>query len=206
MSTSDALKEVVALAKAKFVESIDLVVMLDKKLLKNPVRGIVDLSCGLGKDVKIAVFAKGDQAIEAKNAGADVVGADDLVEEILSAKKVDFDWCLSSFDLMPSVVRLSKILGPKGIMPNPKMNTVTDKLADLIIKIRKGRVKFVSDSYGLIHLKIGSVKFSIEDLESNLNDCIAVISNTKSENKNIEVKSAFLSTTMGVGSVKVLFN
>ena len=206
-NVKDPLSDVVRLATANFSESVDVVFMLDGKVGKSVAKGIVDLPCGLGRDIKIGVFADGDAAKEAYDAGADFVGSEDFVEKILHGNhKVKYDWFLSTPDLMPLVARLAKTLGPRGLMPNPKTGTVTSSFSDLICKIKKGRVKFKSDAYGLIHMKIGDMGLGLDELESNLKECVSVIQNIQVEGKKVFIKRAYLSTTLSKGSVKLKLN
>lgn len=202
----EALVNVVNLAKSKFVESVDLALVLEDKFTKSSIRGVVDLPFGRGDEVKIGVFAEGEHAKAAIEAGADVVGSEDLIDKILKDDNFICDWFLATSDLMPMVARLSRVLGPKGLMPNPKFGTVTFSFAELIDKIRAGRIRFKSDTYGIIHIKIGNVKFSADDLENNLRECLCVIQNLRYDGTPVLVKEAYLSTTMGRGSVKLKLN
>ncbi|MBQ4875575.1 MAG: 50S ribosomal protein L1 [Rickettsiaceae bacterium H1] len=199
----ESLFNVVSLAGSSFIESVDLVVMLDSKSIKNSIKGVIDLPHGSGREVKVAVLAKGDDAKMATDAGADYVGEEDLVQKVLNDTTIQFDWFLSTPDLMPLAARLSKVLGPRNLMPNPKIGTVTKSLTDAVDKIKSGRIRFKSDNCGLIHLKIGNIKFSIGHLEENLKECLSVIKALRVENKLVVVKKAYLSTTMSGGSIKL---
>lgn len=205
----EGLECAVKAAKANFIESVDLAIALNKKFVKSGLRGLVDLPCGIGKDVKIGVFADNEGSKEeAINAGASIVGGEDLIQEIFASGKVDCDWFLSTSSFMTKVTRISKILGPKGLMPNPKLGTVTSALGDMINKIKLGRIRFKSDSYGLIHVKIGSIDFKPEDLERNLNACLeSIVSFAPVNNKNDNlIRAVYINTTMSKGSIRLKLN
>ncbi|GAT76994.1 50S ribosomal protein L1 [Ehrlichia ruminantium] len=199
-------KKVIESAKANFCESVDVAINLNINSSKSDeqVRGAVVLPKGLGREVKVAVFAKGGHLDAAKEAMADIVGDEELIEEIKRKKcKLDVDWCLTTPDFMSSVSSIAKILGPRGLMPNPKFNTVTFELSKAIKVIKSGQIRFKSDKAGIVHAKIGNVKFSIEDLLQNFNAVIGAIKQSKPASvKGVYFKNVFIVSTMGK-SVKV---
>ncbi len=206
-NVKEALSQVLEMARANFVESVDLTVAIDEKSAKNSVKGFIDLPFGLGKEIKVGVFAKGEVAQEALEAGADLVGDEALIQEMSDGKKIECDWFLSTPDMMSSVSRLARILGPRNLMPNPKHQTlITSSCAPVIKKIKSGRVKYKADSAGLIHIKVGNVKCAVGDLEGNVNECLNVVQNLRFDNKCVFIKVAYLSTSMSRGSVKLKVN
>ena len=172
---NEGISNVISLAKANFVESVDVVVAIDKKMAKQGVRGVIDLPHAVKGDMKICVFIKDELAEEVMQAGAELAGGEDLIQKIIDNPNIGYDWFVSTPDFMPKVAKLSKILGPKGLMPNPKFGTVTPSVIDVINKLKKGRVKFKSDSHGFIHLKVGNVNFTIGEIEDNIRECLSVI-------------------------------
>jgi large subunit ribosomal protein L1 len=197
--------EAIALAKAnatsKFDETIELALNLgvDPRHADQMVRGVVTLPAGTGKDVRVAVFAKGDKAEEAKKAGADVVGAEDLMETIQGGQ-IDFDRVIATPDMMGIVGRLGKVLGPKGLMPNPKLGTVTPNVADAVKAAKGGQVEFRVEKAGIIHSGIGKASFSAADLRKNFDAFVdAIVKAKPSGAKGKYVKKAALSSTMGPG-------
>jgi large subunit ribosomal protein L1 len=188
-------------ATAKFDETIEMSLNLgvDPRHADQMVRGVVNLPHGTGKTVRVAVFAKGDKADEAKAAGADVVGADDLAEQV-QAGQLDFDRVIATPDMMPLVGRLGRILGPRGLMPNPKLGTVTPNVADAVAAAKGGQVQFRVEKAGLIHAGIGKASFSPEQLADNARSLVDAVNKAKpSGAKGTYLKRAHLSSTMGPG-------
>lgn len=200
------LRKVVESAKANFCESVDIAINLNINSSKSDeqVRGFVVLPKGLGREVKVAVFAKGGYLEMAREAMADVVGDEELIEKVKKkGYKLDVDWCLTTPDFMSSVSSIAKILGPRGLMPNPKFNTVTFEVAKAIGIIKSGQIRFKSDKTGIVHAKIGNVKFSIEDLLENFNAVVNAVKQCRPPSvKGLYFKDVFIISTMGK-SVKV---
>lgn len=195
-------------SNVKFDETVEIAINLniDPKKQEQNVRGIVQLPNGTGKSVRIAVFAKGLLVEEAKKAGADIVGDEDLIESIQNGK-IDFDKCISTPDMMASVSRIGKILGPRGLMPNPKLGTVTNDLSKSIQSIKFGQIEYKSDKGGVIHAGIGKISFPEDFLKENVIFFIDTIQKAKPSGirNNLYIKSLFLSCTMGPG-IKFLIN
>lgn len=190
------LKEV---KKTKFDETVELHVNLgiDPKQSTQTVRGAVVLPHGTGKQVKVCVLAKGEKLKEAEQSGADYVGSDDLVEKI-SKGWTDFDVLIATPDMMKDIAKLGKILGPKGLMPNPKTGTVTNDIIKTVDEVKKGRVEFRNDSYGIIHCGVGKISFDTEKLIDNINAIIDTLIKLKpSQTKGTYIRSVYISTTMG---------
>ena len=188
-------------AHVKFDESIEVSINLgiDPKKGDQVVRGAVDLPNGLGKTIRVAVFARGDKAEAAEKAGADAVGLDDLAERVQKGD-FDFDVVLASSDAMPTVGKLGKILGPKGLMPNPKQGMVTDDLATAVKNVKSGRAKYRNDKGGIIHAIIGKINFEVSKLEENFDALIQdVVKARPSTVKGIYLKKVTVSSTMGLG-------
>lgn len=186
---------------AKFDESVDIAVRLgvNPKHADQMVRGTVVLPHGLGKPVKVLVFAKGEKEKEAKEAGADYVGAEDLVEKI-SSGWTDFDKAIATPDMMGMVGKLGKILGPRGLMPNPKVGTVTFDVAKAVKELKSGRVEFRVDKSGIVHTPVGKSSFGAEQLKENILALMDVIVRSKPpSSKGTYLKSITISTTMGPG-------
>ncbi len=201
---ADALNLVKECAKAKFDESIDVAVQLgiDAKKSDQVVRGAVVLPAGTGKSVRVAVFAQGAKADEAKAAGADIVGMDDLAADI-KAGNINFDVVIASPDTMRIVGTLGQVLGPRGLMPNPKVGTVTPDVATAVKNAKAGQVQYRTDKAGIVHATIGRASFNIDQLKTNLDALIEALNKAKpSASKGIYLKKIALSSTMGVG-VKV---
>ena len=191
-------------ATAKFDETVEIALNLgvDPRHADQMVRGVVSLPKGTGKDVRVAVFAKGGKADEAKAAGADVVGAEDLMETIQGGQ-IDFDRVIATPDMMGVVGRLGKVLGPKGLMPNPKLGTVTMDVAKAVNDAKSGQVEFRVEKAGIVHAGIGKASFSEDDLKENFRAFVdAIIKNKPSGAKGKFVKKLSVSSTMGPG-VKV---
>lgn len=198
-TVEDAVKIVKSNAKAKFDETIEIAVNLgvDPKYADQMVRGVVNLPSGTGKTVRVAVFAKDAKAEEAKEAGADIVGAEDLMEKIQSGF-TDFDRVIATPDMMAVVGRLGKVLGPRGLMPNPKVGTVTPNVAKAIEDAKGGSVEFRVEKAGIIHAGIGKASFSEAELEKNVTVFIEALMKAKpSGAKGTYMKKAAVSSTMG---------
>jgi large subunit ribosomal protein L1 len=197
----DALKLVKETAKAKFDESIDVAVNLgiDAKKSDQLVRGSIVLPKGTGKSVRVAVFAQGAKAEEAKAAGADVVGFDDLAESIKGGK-MDFDVVVASPDAMRIVGQLGQILGPRGLMPNPKVGTVTPDVAGAVKNAKAGQVQYRTDKNGIVQCTIGRASFAQEALRENLLALIDALNKARpAASKGVYLKKVSISSTMGVG-------
>jgi large subunit ribosomal protein L1 len=198
---ADALTLVKETAKAKFDESIDVAVNLgiDAKKSDQLVRGSVVLPRGTGKSVRVAVFAQGAKAEEAKAAGADVVGFDDLAESIKGGK-MDFDVVIASPDAMRIVGQLGQILGPRGLMPNPKVGTVTPDVAGAVKNAKAGQVQYRTDKNGIVQCTIGRASFDTEALKENMLALIDALNKAKpAASKGVYLKKVSVSSTMGVG-------
>jgi large subunit ribosomal protein L1 len=199
---ADALTLVKQYATAKFDESIDVAVQLgiDAKKSDQVVRGAVVMPNGTGKTKRVAVFAQGAKADEAKAAGADIVGMDDLAAEI-KAGKMDFDVVIASPDTMRVVGTLGQILGPRGLMPNPKVGTVTADVAQAVRNAKAGQVQFRVDKAGIVHATIGRRSFDSDKLQGNLRALIDALNKAKpASSKGIYLRKVALSSTMGVGA------
>jgi len=197
----EAMKLVKETAARKFDESVDAAINLgvDPKHADQVVRGAVVLPHGMGKSVKIAVFAKGDKAKEAEQAGADIVGAEDLAEKIQGGF-MDFDKIIAAPDMMGVVGRLGKILGPRGLMPNPKVGTVTMDLARAVKEQKAGKVEFRVEKAGIVHVPFGKVSFDAQKLKDNFTAIMEIIFKAKPQTaKGVYVKNVTVSTTMGPG-------
>jgi large subunit ribosomal protein L1 len=204
-SSDEAMDIVLKTAKANFDETIDLAVRLgvDPRHADQQVRGTVVLPHGTGKSVKVLVFAKGEKAKEAETAGADYVGAEELVAKIQNENWFDYDVVVATPDMMGVVGRLGKILGPKGLMPNPKSGTVTFDLEKAIKEIKAGKIEYRVDKGGIIHVPIGKKSFGKEKLLENFRAVMdAIIKSKPAATKGQYIKSVVLSSTMGPG-VKV---
>ena len=188
-------------ASAKFDETIEIAMNLgvDPRHADQMVRGVVQLPNGTGKVVRVAVFARGAKADEAKAAGADIVGAEDLMESI-QAGKIEFDRCIATPDLMPLVGRLGKILGPRNLMPNPKVGTVTMDVKTAVAAAKGGEVQFKVEKAGVIHAGIGKVSFTEEKLAQNVRAFVEAVTRAKPAGaKGTYLKKVSLSSTMGPG-------
>ena len=200
-TVADALALVKETASAKFDESVDVAIQLgiDPRKSDQAVRGAAVLPEGTGKTVRVAVFAQGAKADEAKAAGADVVGFDDLAAEV-KAGKLDFDVVIASPDAMRIVGQLGKILGPRGLMPNPKVGTVTPNVAEAVKNAKAGQVQFRADKAGIIHASIGRASFEAARLETNLKALIdALVKAKPASSKGQYLRKVSVSSTMGVG-------
>src|SRR5574341_1500070 len=196
---ADAIRRLTQMPKAKFDETVDCAIRLgiDSKQADQQVRGTVGLPAGTGKSVRVLVFAKGDKIKEAEAAGADFVGADDLVEKIQGGW-VDFDVAVATPDVMSTVGRLGRVLGPRGLMPNPKAGTVTFDLAKAVKEIKAGKIEYRTDKFGIIHAGIGKASFTEAQLLENFTTLMDAILRAKPASaKGQFLKSVTLSTTMG---------
>ncbi len=203
-TVEEAIALVKANAKAKFDETVDLAVNLgvEPKYADQMVRGVCNLPNGTGRDVRVAVFARGAKADEAKAAGADIVGAEDLMEEMQGGRN-DFDRVIATPDMMAIVGRLGKVLGPRGLMPNPKVGTVTMDVATAVKDSKGGAVEFRVEKAGIIHAGIGKVSFTEEALVQNARALVDALVKAKPAGaKGTYVRAVALSSTMGPG-VKV---
>jgi large subunit ribosomal protein L1 len=197
----EAVKLIKGGAIAKFDETIELALNLgiDPRHADQMVRGVVDLPNGTGKTVRVAVFAKGAKADEAKAAGADLVGAEDLAEEV-QAGKIDFDRCIATPDMMGLVGRLGKVLGPRGLMPNPKLGTVTMNVAEAVKGAKGGQVQFRAEKAGLVHAGVGKASFTEQALAENVKAFVDAINRAKPTGaKGTYLQKVSLSSTMGPG-------
>ncbi|KJS36068.1 MAG: 50S ribosomal protein L1 [Hyphomonas sp. BRH_c22] len=202
-TVSEAVSLVKSNATSKFDETIDIAVNLgvDPKYADQMVRGMVNLPSGTGKDVRVAVFAKDAKADEARAAGADFVGAEDLMEKIQGGF-MDFDRVIASPDMMAVVGRLGKVLGPRGLMPNPKVGTVTPNVAQAVKDAKSGSVEFRVEKAGIIHAGIGKASFSQADIEKNVKAFLeALVKARPSGAKGTFVRKISLSSTMGAGVI-----
>lgn len=198
---TEAVKLVKERATAKFDETVEIAINLgvDPRHADQMVRGVVQLPHGTGRSVRVAVFARGPKADEALQAGADVVGAEDLAERVQKGE-IDFDRCIATPDTMPIVGRLGKILGPRGMMPNPKLGTVTQDVAQAVADAKGGSIQFRVEKAGIIHSGVGKASFSDEQLIENLRAFVGAITRAKpSGSKGTYLKRVALSSTMGPG-------
>ena len=203
-SLKDAVKIVKENAKAKFDETIDIAINLgvDPKYADQMVRGVCALPHGTGKTVRVAVLAQGEKADQAKAAGADIVGAENLIDSIL-AGKIDFDRMIATPDMMGMAGKVARVLGPKGLMPNPKLGTVTVDVENAVKKAKAGEVQYRVEKNGIVHAGIGKASFSEEQIYENSKAFIdAIIKAKPTGAKGTYMKKVSLSSTMGVG-VKV---
>ena len=198
---SDAVRLIKENAKAKFDETIEVAINLgvDPRHADQMVRGVVALPNGTGKSLKVAVFAKGDKAKEAEAAGADLVGAEDLAERV-NKGDISFDRCIATPDMMAVVGRLGKILGPRGLMPNPKLGTVTPDVTGAVKAAKAGQIEFRVEKAGIVHAGIGKASFSEQALAENVKAFVEAITKAKPSGvKGTYLKRVSLSTTVGPG-------
>ena len=201
LAVEEAVKLIKGAASAKFDETLEIAMTLgvDPRHADQMVRGVVQLPNGTGKTVRVAVFARGAKADEAKAAGADIVGAEDLMETIQSGK-IEFDRCIATPDMMPLVGRLGKILGPRNLMPNPKVGTVTMDVKTAVTAAKGGEVQFKVEKAGVIHGGIGKVSFSEDKLAENIRAFVDAVTRAKPAGaKGTYLKKVSLSSTMGPG-------
>jgi large subunit ribosomal protein L1 len=201
LSVTEALELVKGNANAKFDETVEVALNLgvDPRHADQMVRGTVNLPNGTGKTVRVAVFARGEKAEEAKKAGADIVGAEDLMETVQSGK-IDFERCIATPEMMPIVGRLGKVLGPRNLMPNPKIGTVTMDVAEAVAAAKGGQVQFKVEKAGVIHAGIGKASFDVKALEENLLAFVDAVSKAKpSGAKGTYMQKVAISSTMGPG-------
>ena len=204
---AEAMEIVKKTASAKFDESVDVAIRLgvDPRKADQAVRGTVALPAGSGKSLRIAVIAAGDAANEAREAGADLVGADELAADIEKGN-MDFDLMIATPDMMPLVGRLGRVLGPRGLMPNPKSGTVTTDVGRAVSEFKGGKVEYRTDRYGNVHVLVGKASFSTADLERNLRAVLDEVQRAKpAAAKGKYLRKISLSTTMGPG-VKIDVN
>lgn len=203
-NVKEAIRIVKERATAKFDETIEISMNLnvDPRKSEQNIRGVTQLPAGTGKTLRVAVFAKGPKAEEAKKAGADIVGDEDLAEKV-QAGELNFDRCIATPDMMVLLGKLARVLGPRGLMPNPKLGTVTMDVAEAVKAAKGGQVEFRAEKAGIIHAGIGKASFSAEDIEKNLRSFVDAIMKAKPTGiKGSYVKKISLSSTMGP-SVKI---
>jgi large subunit ribosomal protein L1 len=201
VSVDEAVKLVKSSAKSKFDETIDIVLNLgvDPRHADQMVRGVCALPNGTGKSMRVAVFARGEKAEEAQKAGADIVGAEDLMEKVQNGE-INFDRCIATPDMMPVVGRLGKVLGPRNLMPNPKVGTVTMDVTKAIEAAKGGEVQFKAEKAGVVHAGIGKASFDVEKLAENVNAFVEAVQKAKPAGaKGVYMKKISLSSTMGPG-------
>lgn len=197
----EAIAIIKANATSKFDETVEIAMNLgvDPRHADQMVRGVVTLPKGTGKTVRVGVFARGDKADEARAAGADVVGAEDLLE-ICQSGKIEFERCIATPDMMGLVGRLGKVLGPKGLMPNPKLGTVTPNVGEAVKAAKGGQIEYRVEKAGIIHSGIGKASFSAEDLRANFDALVdAVVKAKPAGAKGKYVRKVAISSTMGPG-------
>ena len=200
-NAEEAVKLVKARAKAKFDETVEVSVNLnvDPRKSDQNVRGTVQLPNGTGKTLRVAVFAKGDRAKEAEAAGADIVGADDLAEKV-NAGTIEFDRCIATPDMMAVVGKLGKVLGPRGLMPNPKLGTVTMNVAEAVKAAKGGQVEYRTEKAGIVQAGVGKASFSEQALIENIKAFVGAVSRARPSGvKGAFIKRVSVSTTMGPG-------
>ena len=197
----EAIKILKENSYVKFQETLEVAINLsiDTKKTDQNIRGMLNLPKGTGKNIRVAVMAKGDKANEAKDAGAELVGDSDLVDKI-SSGKIDFDLLIATPDMMPSIGKIAKILGPKGLMPNPKLGTVTQDIRTAVTNAKAGQVKFRNDKAGIVQAGIGKLSFNEQDLIENLKAFYSLINKSKPEAvKASFIKKVTIASTMGFG-------
>ena len=197
----EAIKILKENSYVKFQETLEVAINLsiDTKKTDQNIRGMLNLPKGTGKNIRVAVMAKGDKASEAKDAGADLVGDSDIADKI-SSGKIDFDLLIATPDMMPSIGKIAKILGPKGLMPNPKLGTVTQDIKTAVTNAKAGQVKFKNDKAGIVQAGIGKLSFNEQDLIENLKAFYSSINKSKPEAvKSSFIKKVTIASTMGVG-------
>lgn len=198
----EALDTVKKISYTKFDGTVELHILLgiDAKKGDQNVRGTISLPKGTGKNVKVLVFAEGEKAQQAKDAGADFVGSDDLVDKIGNENWTDFDVAIATPDIMRKIAKLGKVLGPRGLMPSPKSGTVTEDVAQAVVEFKAGKVEVRNDRTGNVHIPLGKVSFSKEDLKENLIAAVEQLVRMKPENsKGKFLRKAVIAPTMGPG-------
>ena len=201
VTVEEAIDLIKTNARAKFDETVEIAVNLgvDPRHADQMVRGVVGLPNGTGKTVRVAVFARGPKAEEAEAAGADIVGAEDLMETVQGGE-INFDRCIATPDMMPVVGRLGKVLGPRNLMPNPKVGTVTMDVAQAVKDAKGGQVQFKAEKAGVVHAGVGKASFSAEQLAENVRAFISAVNKAKPAGaKGTYVKRISLTSTMGPG-------
>jgi large subunit ribosomal protein L1 len=201
LAVAEAVALVKANASAKFDETVEVAVNLgvDPRHADQMVRGTVNLPNGTGKTVRVAVFARGDKADQARAAGADIVGAEDLMQEIQGGK-IDFDRCIATPDMMPIVGRLGKILGPRNLMPNPKIGTVTPDVAEAVRAAKGGQVQFKVEKAGVVHAGVGKASFEADKLAENIRAFVDAVQRAKPTGaKGTYMRKVSIASTMGPG-------
>jgi large subunit ribosomal protein L1 len=201
LAVQAAVELVKANASAKFDETVEIAVNLgvDPRHADQMVRGTVNLPNGTGKTVRVAVFARGEKADQARAAGADIVGAEDLMQEIQGGK-IDFDRCIATPDMMPIVGRLGKILGPRNLMPNPKIGTVTPDVAEAVRAAKGGQVQFKVEKAGIVHAGVGKASFEADKLAENIRAFVEAVQRAKPTGaKGAYMKKVSIASTMGPG-------
>jgi large subunit ribosomal protein L1 len=197
----EAIKILKENSYTKFAESLEIAINLgiDSNKTDQNIRGVINLPKGTGKTINVAVLAKGDKQNEAKEAGANIVGDNDLIESI-SSGKINFDLLIATPDMMPSIGKVAKILGPKGLMPNPKLGTVTQDLKTAVQNAKSGQVQYRNEKSGIVHAGIGKMNFNEDDLLENLKAFFSSINKSKPDGvKGSFIKKVTIASTMGVG-------
>ena len=198
---TEAIKILKENSYVKFEESLEIAINLkiDTNKTEQNIRGVINLPKGTGKTIRIAVMTKGDKVKEASEAGADIIGDDDIVKKV-SEGKIDFDVLIATPDMMPTIGKIAKILGPKGLMPNPKLGTVTQDLKLAISNAKAGQIQYKNDKAGIVHAGIGKLKFNEEDLLENLKAFYSSITRSKPDAiKGSFIKKVSIASTMGFG-------
>ena len=200
-SLEEGIELIKETSNIKFDETLDISINLniDPTFSDQNVRGIINLPNGIGKDIRVAVFAKEEKAKEAKEAGADIVGSDDLVEKV-SSGDIDFERCIATPDMMPLVGKLGKVLGPRGLMPNPRIGTVTNEIESAVKAAKAGSIEFRAEKSGIVQAGIGKASFSKDALQENIIEFVGAVKKEKpSAAKGVFLKKVSLSSTMGFG-------
>ena len=200
-SLEEGIELIKETSNIKFDETLDISINLniDPTFSDQNVRGVINLPNGIGKDIRVAVFAKEEKAKEAKEAGADIVGSDDLVEKV-SSGDIDFDRCIATPDMMPLVGKLGKVLGPRGLMPNPRIGTVTNEIESAVKSAKAGSIEFRTEKSGIVQAGIGKASFSKDALQENIIEFVGAVKKEKpSAAKGVFLKKVSLSSTMGFG-------
>ena len=200
-NATDAIKLIKENSYVKFDETLDVAIRLriDSNKSDQNIRGVLNLPKGTGKIIRVAVMVKGDKIKEANESGADLVGDDDLVQQITDGK-IDFDILIATPDMMPTIGKIGKILGPKGLMPNPKLGTVTQDIKNAVANAKSGQIQYKNDKAGIVHVGIGKLKFAEEDLLENLKAFYSSILKSKPDTiKGSFIKKVSIASTMGFG-------